>query len=324
MEDNTRKIKTRGLVTVATGSKQYYWLAANLLKSYRYFSKTPLPFAILTDEENEYTQLFDKVIILEESTKSYMDKVFILNHIPFDETLFIESDIIAYKDLNCFFDAFENADDYSMFGKNFFVDADLTYGLVREKGKEWGWFDPKKISSKYQDRVQSVPQFGSGIVYMRKGDVCKIASQICQDVWKNAKENGLKPIDDEVFAVGMAVSGSKCVPSSPKYNQCVYDHMIRNGWKPEPNMHKGYCHFMRPSAEVPDEAHLCHWGTRYTKTALYKREVKILECRISGNKAQEELWYILYTVISPFSNFAYEIKQKTKKLFKRIKRRLKL
>lgn len=56
---------TKGFITVATGSDKYYKVAENLLKSYRLFSKDPLPFAILADRENEYTKAFDKVLLIQ-------------------------------------------------------------------------------------------------------------------------------------------------------------------------------------------------------------------------------------------------------------------
>lgn len=313
--------KTRGFVTVATGSEQYYIVAANLLKSYRYFAKEPLPFAILADQENEYTALFDDVIILENPQRSYMDKVFLLNHIPYDETLFVESDILVYKDITCFFDAFEEADDYSMFGINHPLDADLTYGLVRQPGKDWGWFDPKTMG-KYQDQIHWIPKFGSDFVFMRKGPVCERASQVCLDVWANSGEYGVKPIDDDLFAVGMAVSGCKCVPSNPKFNKAIYWQMLPNGWKPEPDFHKGYCRFTRPGKQEADDAFLCHWGSRYTKNALYKREAKMLACRIAGNKLQEHIWYVLYSTYIPVSDVWHKLNANFRRITKGIKRRL--
>ena len=45
---------THGFITIATGDVQYYKMSVNLLHSYRWFSKTPVPFAILADQENEY------------------------------------------------------------------------------------------------------------------------------------------------------------------------------------------------------------------------------------------------------------------------------
>lgn len=315
--------KKKGFVTVATGSEQYYKVAANLLKSYRLFAKEPLPFAILCDQENKYTDLFDDVILLENPQRSFMDKVFLLNHIPYDETLFVESDIIVYKDITCFFDAFESADDFTLFGNNHPIEADITYGTNREKGKSWGWFDPKKMG-KYQRQINSIPQFGSGLVYLRKGDVCDYAWSVAKDVWQNAQEYGFKPIDDELLAISLAATGCECVPSSPQYNQCVYPHMLSNNWKPKPNLHKDNCCFTRPETGVPEEAHLCHWGSIFTKKALYKRESKILECRITGKEKQEKLWYVLYNLYIPIFNVWDQLTNKIRRVIKRFKRRASL
>ena len=62
---------TRGFITIATGKEMYYKLALNLLKSYRLYSRNPLPFAIMCDRENDYTKQFDQVVILEQPLYSF-------------------------------------------------------------------------------------------------------------------------------------------------------------------------------------------------------------------------------------------------------------
>lgn len=44
-------VMKNGFFTIATGDEQYYKMAHNLLRSYRHFTKNPLPFAILCDRE---------------------------------------------------------------------------------------------------------------------------------------------------------------------------------------------------------------------------------------------------------------------------------
>ena len=41
---------TRGFITISTGDLQYYKIAANLLKSYRIFTKNPMPFCVIAEE----------------------------------------------------------------------------------------------------------------------------------------------------------------------------------------------------------------------------------------------------------------------------------
>lgn len=89
---------TRGFITIATGKELYYTLASNLLKSYRLFTDEPCPFAILCDRENEVTAEFDDVVILDHPLNSFWDKFELLKLAPYDETIFIDADCLAYAD----------------------------------------------------------------------------------------------------------------------------------------------------------------------------------------------------------------------------------
>lgn len=51
---------THSFITIATGDKQYYKLAVNLLHSCRHFFENSLLFAIVADCENAYTAEFDE------------------------------------------------------------------------------------------------------------------------------------------------------------------------------------------------------------------------------------------------------------------------
>ena len=54
--------QTKGFITVATGKEEYYQLAANLCV-HIICSAITLPFAILADQKNTYTDKFDDVIV---------------------------------------------------------------------------------------------------------------------------------------------------------------------------------------------------------------------------------------------------------------------
>ena len=132
---------TRGMITISTGDVHYYRIAANLLLSYRIFSDNPLPFAIIAEEENEYTALFDKVIITKEAKRSFTDKFLLLKLCPFDETIFFDADCLAYGDLNNYWQLFEGATDFSALGQNF----DLS-------DNNGAWYDLNGIG-KYADLI---------------------------------------------------------------------------------------------------------------------------------------------------------------------------
>ena len=296
----------RGFITVATGSKKYYRVAANLLKSYRYFTKNPLPFAILADEENEYTDLFDDVIILKNPSYSYLDKIHLLNNLPYKETLFVESDCLAYGDLNEYFEGFIDCGDFAVFGTN--------YELEHQFKNEWGWFEPQKLG-KYSSLVKFIPRFGSTFMYMREGEICKKMYDICLDIWNHAGEYGFLPLDDQLLAVALAVVDCRCVHSGRKYDCCVYPFYKEHKWKPRPQMHKGVLSYVRPDYGRVEESLICHWGNYLTTKNLYKREVFSLNCLINNKKFIMKCGVVFYDFLRPFSNFAMYLEKILKMIY---------
>ena len=115
---------TRGFITIATGRDKYYEMAKNLVLSYRLFCDNPLPFAIMCDKENEYTKAFDQVVLFQPGPRVYFNKFELLKRSPFDETIFIDADCLAYADLNDFWDYFASSDDFSGCGTNYPIDSE--------------------------------------------------------------------------------------------------------------------------------------------------------------------------------------------------------
>lgn len=88
----------RGFVTIATGHQRYYRLAQNLLLSYHQFATELYPVAIIADRENEITAQFDHVIVISDASNSYNDKLKLFRELPYEETIFIDADSLAYGD----------------------------------------------------------------------------------------------------------------------------------------------------------------------------------------------------------------------------------
>ena len=128
-----RQTEEKGFVTVATGSEEYYLLAKNLLDSYLYFSKKPLPFSIITDKGNKQIDGFDKVIILDNPQNNTLDKLEILDKSPYIEKIFIDSDCLAYDDLNRLWEYFLDCDDIT------------TLGDVVSLKEKSSWFDKSTV-----------------------------------------------------------------------------------------------------------------------------------------------------------------------------------
>ena len=290
---------TRGFITVATGKENYYKTAANLLLSYKFFSKYPLPFAILCDKENEYTKLFDKTIILENPHRTYLDKIELLNNIPFDETIFVESDCLAYADMNLFFDAFKGCDDFSIFGRS-----------IPLESQENGWFRIEE-TGKYREYIKFKQRFHSAVIYLRKSDICRKIYKICKDVDKNFQLYNIggnrEALDDKLFGIGSAVMQCKMTNNSPKgyANYCYYPHEKNMKKHPKAQMRKFSCLFFNYKNEQ-SKAIICHWNNINTRRVLYKREVASLQYLIS-KKPYLKIKEILLTVLYPFSELKQNI-----------------
>ena len=152
---------TKGFITVATGNEQYYKIAQNLLRSYRFTTKEPLPFAILCDAENEYTKEFDDVRIYPNPTRSYLDKLEMFDYLPYDINIFIDADCLVFNDINRLFDIFENADDF------------CCYGRVLPLDDKTGWFEYDNLNDDLKNQIDYVVGLHGGIYYMRRTEKTK-------------------------------------------------------------------------------------------------------------------------------------------------------
>ena len=145
----------KGFVTVATGKESYYRMAHNLLLSYRYHAKTQTPFALLCDRQNEWTADFDQVVIIDTPACSFFDKLRILDLSPYDETIFIDADILVYKDLNAMWDWFKDGPDVGVLGAVYPNDSDK------------GWWDVNNLGE-LKDKVDYKMTCIGGVYYVRK------------------------------------------------------------------------------------------------------------------------------------------------------------
>ena len=253
----------RGFITIATGKEEYYQLAQNLLHSYRYFCKEPMPFAILCDRENEYIKEFEDVIIYNNSAKnSYLDKLSLGEHLPYDENIFIDADCLAYDNLNKLFDYFQDADDFSCFGRVLPLDS------------KKGWFEYENLGE-LKSRVSYVVGLHGGIYYMRNCETTKRVFESAKAFVSDYPKFKFKgkfdtPGDEPLIALAMAVNNCHPVPFQLKAICCYWEYVdcisidITEG-----------------KAEVEIEPFintiLLHWGTRYTRGLEYHRQIELLE-----------------------------------------------
>lgn len=253
---------TKGFVTIATGKEQYYKIARNLLRSYRFATKMPLPFAILCDTENEYTKEFDDIRIFENPSRSFLDKLNMFDLLPYDINIFIDADCLVFSDINYLFDIFENAYDF------------CCYGDVLPLNHKRSWFDYKNLNQDLQKQIDYSVDLHGGIYYARKTERCKKVFQDAKYFSENYEDYKFRsfatPADEPVIALSMAFN--KCKPTEHDLTTtliCYWEHEkcfdlnILNG--------TALC---KSTGKTTD---IIHFGTAHTQSLTYKKVVSDLE-----------------------------------------------
>lgn len=267
--------KKKGFITIATGKEEYYALARNLLRSYRRFCKDPLPFAILADRENEYTTEFNDVLIFENGAANfYLNKLELGIYLPYDTTIFIDADCLAYGDLNQLFDYFERADDFSCFGR------------VLPLGDKTGWFEYDNLG-KLKSKVSYVVGLHGGIYFMRNSkkarQVFDTAKGLVPDYSKfKFKGKFDTPGDEPLIALAMALNNCKPIPFNREAICCYWEYV--NGMQID--ISEGRAEI---TSEPEGNTNLVHWGTRFTRGLLYQEQIELLgimESVMSDKQAQ--------------------------------------
>lgn len=261
---------TRGFCTIATGSYEYSKLAHNLLLSYRRFSTEKYPFTVITDKTNELLEQFDDVIIINDSNRSFLDKLLLFQIIPYDETIFIDADSLAYGDLGRIFEYFEDADDVSCLGKT------LPENSIK------GWFR-KEDTGAYKESIEYTIWMHGGIYFIRKTPEVLSFFDTCVDIANNYKKYFFRfqyltePADEPIVAMAMAIHKFHPIDPKPEIMAFYRDSKIL-----KIDMISGTLSYIVESGRT-DAGLLVHWATANTRKALYKNEVQKLKILYEKN-----------------------------------------
>lgn len=261
---------TRGFITIATGADLYFQLARNLLLSYKLFCDAPMPFAILCDKENECTALFDKVILFQKTGHPYFDKFALLKLSPYDETIFIDADCLAYGNLNEFWEYFANAEDFSAAGTNYPIDSDR--GLFR-----------KEDLGVYADRVHWKPDIHGGLYFIRKGALCDNIYEDCQNIAAHYDDfqwpDYCAPYADEpILSLAMAANGVHALDADPRNYGIPWEVT-----QMDVDIFSGKCTYTTQWHPMVSQGRMIHWSVRYCKKPLYIFETEKMNLLVKYN-----------------------------------------
>ena len=281
--------KVRGFVTVATGSEVYYKMAANLLLSYRERGEGQYPFAIICDRENEYTAQFDHVILVEEFRGSTVDKL-LMWHCPYQESIFLDADILILDNIDDLWDVFRDADDVSVFGTVLPLDS------------QDGWFTYEG-SGKYKPMVKYLLSMNGGIYYFRKTARAEKIFDDARAVIDDYDTIDFKyfdtPQDEPLMAMSMVING--CIPCEERYPvitlpACEEKITVDSGgnvYEGKQRSHAKLIHFSTPRTKLfvynylnAVNHHPVEWRTwrnvLKTKVQFVPVDVKFILCHEAG------------------------------------------
>jgi len=303
---------TKGFITVATGNEYYYKLAYNLLTSYRYFAKNPLPFAIIADKENEYTKCFDNVIVVKDVQFTFMDKLLVFENMPYDEVIFLDADSLCYGDINVFWDLFKDATDFSSLGENFDLETEQEVDC---------WYKVEDVG-KYGKGVNYRCRVHAGVMFFRKSKKLDKMCADCKDIIKNYndyvfKESFKYSVDECSLAVAAAYNDMKMLTKDNNmfafYPGCV---------KVVTDIFKGEVLYNTLWNKKINKGIFIHFGTPSTKTPIYRFSVQCLNYLLEyKDKKAPFIKYLLYQKKwkYPFMTFGFKVKRFFKMVFIKLK-----
>lgn len=295
---------SRGFITIATGDSKYHTMAKTLVRSYKLTSKEPMKFGVITDDPNDKFEEFDDVVYIQDATRSYMDKINIMRHSPYDETIFVDSDCIAFGDLNVYWEDFQGISDFSAYGKVFCEDSDAAWFKVSETGQ-------------YAESLHYSIDLHGGIYYFKRSANTDRIYKTCIDITNNYEsfrfKNFKKPADEPIIALAMAVNGAKPIPS-------VGDRFcfLRNTKCLKGNFfNRKLCYWFNGGSVAAGR--LVHFGTSRTILPFYQVEMRKVNFEWNHRKKWDALVGGAQTISAYINSFGLCVRSSRKLVLKRFK-----
>lgn len=192
-----------GVVTMSYGPSRYHFQAADLARSLRLHSPS-LPLAVATDRPDDqlFASLFDYVVPLPLDTPSDCRAKLDLDRLsPFERTLYLDSDSLAFRDVGFVLERHRNRD-VVVLGRD--ITGGRWYGDVRALRRLAG--------------SPSIPQFNGGVIYFADTTATRAVFERARELADRYDELGLARFnggvsDEPVLAVALAEHGIVADPT---------------------------------------------------------------------------------------------------------------
>ena len=202
----------RGLITIAYGNSKYIKMGKILARSIRLNSPN-VKLAVVTDsDDSELSSLFDHVIKINlQWPPGVAQKLYLDHYTPFDETIFIDSDCIVYKNLDLIWDYYQSCD-FGIKGYNYLTAQQQHYSI-------------EDLSACLEQlKLKRMASFNSGVIYFNKTKKAKAIFANAREIYNQRDALTLKefknaPVNDEpIFALAMEMHNVEILPWD---NACV-------------------------------------------------------------------------------------------------------
>ena len=288
-------------MTLAVGGEKYYVLARNLLYSYRYHNPDSQPFAIICDRENVFTSEFEDVVIIDNPSFSFLDKLRLVDLAPYDETIFIDADCLALRNLDELWDIVKDSPDFGIFGTIWAEDSEIGKIEFARGGS-------------LRDRMHFACTCQGGMYYIRKSSALipfqELSFYILDHFDEFHKEGDPNPSDDNIYPLACSVFDFRPVKDwyeifcfAPESDIVVLDLLggeIRYKWR--------FC-----DKVLEDSCFFVHFGMKHTDKWLYRREAYLLSCYVDGRSPATVSLFFIW-----LSGWMQESKRLIKKLLRQI------
>jgi hypothetical protein len=264
---------SKGIITLAFGSAKYLRMGRGLGMSIRRLNED-VNLAVVTDGERNRFPMFDRVIPYNPAYgEGVVQKLHLDKYTPFDETLFIDSDCLAYRDPEGLWRIYREAEGFGVLAWNYkdrtdchpFIDADL--GDV---------FDAVGVSR--------MPFFNGGLYYFDSSHAAGRVFEEARRIYEMRDEIGFQdfrgaPVNEEpVIALALERTGVSALPFyGGKYmNTCLgADNLGKI------NVLNGSSHYSKSGSQT--EPCIIHFNTPSVQNGyVYRRELARLELEHRG------------------------------------------
>jgi|TARA_B110000908_G_C10249487_1_gene450970 hypothetical protein len=257
-------MSTRGFMTIAFGKERYIDMALSLGRSLKLNSPN-IKRAVVTDSKSvALKKIYDFIIPLNHDYgKNVEQKLHIDKYSPFEETLFIDSDCLVFRDLEFAFDLFKGSKAIAIGTEFFFPNDTCVFADIKEVTQNLG--------------IIKIPRFNGGVYYISKSSIQQNILIKARSFISNYKTVGFYsfrnqgPADELLIGASIELLGHGNISDNGLLMRTpigIVGDLVVDAFK-------GYSKFNKSGHNV--EPAIIHFAGNLVNLPEYKREIRKLD-----------------------------------------------